>query len=195
MALAWRDEGEDERGRKRLLGEADRILDRVEELRLLEQRVVPPRLAASIQALQERLGRRPASPGTLAAAHRLVLALEGRLMMRNPRVPVTQRHEERPVGQPLIKVLQGGIRWKMLTLPPAPPTGPDAAWLELIEATVDRAHDRWAYAQEQARRAAQRGLEFGGAWARARLAWANYLELSLEAEGLRRRAAPRRART
>ena len=193
MALAWQDEAEQERSRRRLLDEADRVLDTVEELRLSDQRSVPPSLQHAIEALQLRLGRRPLTPATLGAAHRLVLALEGRLMLRNPRMAVTQRHEGRPLGQPLMKVLQGGLRWKVLTLPPAPPAGPDAAWLELLDATIERACDRWAYAQEQARRSARSRLHFEAAWARAKMAWANYWELSLEAENLRRRAESRRA--
>lgn len=191
-ALAWRDEEDRERSRKRLLGEADRILDRVEELRLIEQRAVPAGLAEAIHALQQRLGRRPSSPATLAAAHRLVLALEGRLMIRNPRMSTTRAHDERPRGQPVMKVLQGGVRWKLLTLPAPPPGGPDAAWFELLEATVERAHDRWAYALEQAKRAARGRRNAGTALAREGIAWANYLELSEEAAGLIRRATKAR---
>lgn len=194
-AVAWRDQQEDrERSRKRLLAEADGILDRVEELRLTEQRAVPVSLTEAIRALQNRLGRRPTAPATLAAAHRLVLALEGRLMTGNPRVAVTRAHEDRPRGQPVMKVLQGGVRWKLLTLPAAPPGGVDAAWLELVDATVERAHDRWAYALEQARRAARSRRQADVALARERLAWANYLDLTQEAAALTTRPASPRAR-
>jgi hypothetical protein len=190
-ALAWQQEEERERSRRRLLAEADRILDGVEERRLIEQRAVPPDLAEAIQALQRRLGRRAATPTTLAAAHRLVLALQGRLMISNPRVAATRAHEDRPRGQPLMKVVQGGVRWKLLTLPAAPAGGPDAAWAELVEATVERAHARWAYALEQARRAARSKREPIAALARERLAWTNYRELCQEAEILIRRTRAR----
>ncbi len=191
-ALAWLDEDDRERSRKDLLGEGDVILDRVEELRLLEQRAVPAGLAEAISVFQRRLGRRPSNPTTLAAAHRLVLALEGRLMIGNPRVAATRTHEDRPRGQPVVKVLQGGVRWKLLTLPAMPPGGPDAAWRELREATVARAFDRWQYALEHAGRAARGGhrADAERAVARERLAWANYWELRDEAAGLSRRAMP-----
>ncbi len=194
MALAWRDEKDFELGRKRLLGEADRILDGVEELRLADLRAVPPDLAQAIETLQQRLGRRGTAPSTLAAAHRLVLALEGRLMGANPRVPKTRAHTDRPAGQPVVRVIRGGLTWKLLTLPPAPPGGLDPSWFELVEATVDRACERWLYAQEQAIRAARDRRGAPAAIARARTAWANYWELRTEAEELSRRAARRPAR-
>ena len=190
-ALAWRDEADREESRRRLLAESDQILDRVEELRLIEQRAVTPSLAEAILLLQQRLGRRPTSPSTLAAAHRLVLALQGRLMIGNPRVATTRAHDERPRGQPVMKVIQGGVRWKLLTLPATPPTGADAAWLELVDATVDRAHQRWAYALEQARRAVRARRHVKAALAREQLAWANYWELLQEAETLTCRPAAR----
>lgn len=193
MALAW-ERQERESGRKKLLGEADGILDTVEELRLADQRAVPPNLAGAIEALQLRLGRRATSPATLAAAHRLVLALEGRLMGANPRVAATRVHTDRPAGQPLVRVLQGGLKWKLLTLPAPPTTGPSHAWLELVDATVERACERWMYAQERARRAARDRRDVPASLGRARMAWTNYWELLLEAEDLRRRVGSRPAR-
>lgn len=194
MALAWLDERDYERGRKRLLGEADALLDDVEELRLADGRAVPPQLSAAIASLQQRLGRRGMPPTTLAAAHRLVLALEGRLMAANRRVPRTRVHVDRPAGQPVVRVIRGGLTWKLLSLPAAPSTGADEGWLELLEATVDRACERWLYAQEQAVRAARDKRDAPAAWARAQTAWSNYWGLQTEAAELRRRAASRPAR-
>lgn len=193
MALAWREERDFDRGRKRLLGEADRILDSVEDLRLADGLVVPPELSQAIDHLQQRLGRRGTSPTTLAAAHRLVLALEGRLMGANPRVPKTRAHTDRPAGQPVVRVIRGGLTWKLLSLPAAPPGGATAEWLELLGDTVDRACERWLYAHEQAVRAARDRRAARPAWERARTAWANYWTLRCEAEELRRRAERRPA--
>ena len=194
MALAWEERHEREVNRRRLLGEADRILDSVEELRLVDRRSVPPALAQAIEALQLRLGRRGTSPSTLASAHRLVLALEARLMGANPRVAATRVHTGRPAGQPVVRVLQGGLRWKLLTLPAPPVTGPSDAWLELLDATVERACERWMYAQERARRAAQDRRDTLASLGRARLAWTNYWELLLEAQDLTRRAVSLQAK-
>ena len=199
MALAWLDSQDFERARKRLLGEADELLDSVEELRLADRRSVPPELARAIDTLQQRLGRRGTSPTTLAAAHRLVLALEGRLMGANPRVPKARAHADRPAGQPVVKVISGGLTWKLLALPAFPVSGAGADWLELVDATVERACERWLYAHEQLVRAARdprdrrRRRSYRAASERARAAWANYWMLSSEAEELRRRAAQRPA--
>lgn len=201
MALAWLDAQDFEHGRKRLLGEADAILDSVEELRLGDARAVPPELGRAIETLQQRLGRRGTSPTTLAAAHRLVLALEGRLMGANPRVPKARAHADRPAGQPLVKVIPGGLTWKLLALPAVPPTGAGPEWLELVEATVERACERWLYAHEQLVRAARdprdrrRRRGYRAALERSRAAWANYWMLSSEAADLRRRAARSPARS
>jgi hypothetical protein len=187
MALAWREDTEFDRGRRRLLGAADDILGELEELRLGDGRAVPRELTAAIGRLQERLGRRATSPPTLAAAHRLVLALEGRLMGANPRMPRPRAHAERPPGQPVVRVIRGGLTWKLLALPGAPAGGPDAAWQELVVATVERACERWFYAQEQAMRAARDQRGALPALIRARTAWSNYWALRCEAEDLLRR--------
>jgi len=188
MALAWLDERDFEHGRKRLLGEADRILDNVEELRLADGRAVPPELADAINRLQQRLGRRGTAPSTLSAAHRLVLALEGRLMAANRRVPRTREHIERPPGQPVVRVISGGLTWKLLTLPAAPPAGAGDDWFELLDAFVDRCCERWLYTQEQAIRAAREKRDARSALERADTAWTNYWALKTEVEDLRLRA-------
>lgn len=189
MAVALRadllDDGEKER--RRLLEEADGVLDAVEVLRLEDRTALPPSLAVAVESLQRRLGRRVAAPRTLAAAHRLVLALESRLMSSNPRAKAALAHPERGGGQPIVTLLPGGTRWKVLAMPA--PTGlPPDEWRELVDATVERAWDRWAYAQEHAVRAARAGRPFRRALRQERMAWQNYSELSREAERLRRQA-------
>src|SRR5260370_13413506 len=126
-------------------------------LRLDDRIEVPQPLRDALCSLQVRLGRTEpaAAPATLHAAHDLVFAVQQRLMAANPKHPRPNRHAGRPGGQPVITVLRDGGLWKLLTLPPPPASGPDDAWLELIECTVERAWDRWSYAQQHAVRAAQ----------------------------------------
>ena len=85
----------------------------------------------------------------------------------------------------MITVVRDGGLWKLLTLPPPFGGAPDAAWLELVECTVERAWDRWCYAQQHAVRAAQERYKPHIALAVARTAWSNYWELYLEAEAIR----------
>jgi hypothetical protein len=82
-------------------------------------------------------------------------------------------------------VRDGGL-WKLLTLPP-PGGTPDDEWLELVDCTVERAWDRWCYAQQHAVRAAQERYKPHVALAVARTAWSNYWELYVEAEEIRAR--------
>jgi hypothetical protein len=86
--------------------------------------------------------------------------------------------------------------WKLLTLP-SPPNGvSDAAWLELVECTVERAWDRWCYAQQHSTRAAREHFKAHVAAAVAEVAWANYWELLVEAERISERwRARQRVRT
>ena len=168
---------------------SDEILGRVEDLRLEESRAVPPQLRDAIADLQARLGRSepPVAPGTLQAAHDLVLALQQRLMAANPRVAQTRAHPRRGAGQPMNAPVSGAGRWKLLTMPAPPPAGVTREWLDLVDAMVERASDRWAYAQHQAVRAARDRRHPVAALARLRAAWENYWQLKLEAERLRRR--------
>ena len=84
-------------------------------------------------------------------------------------------------------------KWKVLTLPP--PTGvQDEAWLELVDSTVERAWDRWCYAQQHAIRAARVHVKPLLALAVARAAWNNYWLLCLDAERLRERVSDGRGR-
>ena len=168
--------------------ESDSLLEEVESLRLADRSDVPVALSDAIQALHARLGRtKPvvAAP-TLRAAHDLVFAVQQRLMAANPNNPRPQRHTSRPGGQPVVTVVRENRLWKLLTLPPQ--TGLDEQeWLELVEHTVERAWDRWCYAQQHAVRAAREQRRPELALAVARTAWSNYWELSQEAASLKER--------
>lgn len=172
-----------------LLAESDALLDEVETLRLHDESEAPPRLKEAIRALQLRLGRRnpPVPPATLDAAHDLVFAVQQRLMAANPRNPRPNRHVGRPSGQPVMTVIRDDKKWKVLTLPPPSSSGEDADWIELVEETVERAWDRWCYAQQQAVRAARERFKPLVAVAVANAAWANYWELVQEAERIKER--------
>jgi hypothetical protein len=177
-------------GRRRsLMTESDSLLDDVERLRLDDRLDLPDTLRDAIRALQVRLGRADSAvaPATLHAAHDLVFAVQQRLMAANPKHPRPNRHAGRPGGQPVITVVRDGGLWKLLTLPPPPVGGADEAWLELVDSTVERAWDRWCYAQQHAVRAAQEGYKPQVALAVARTAWANYWDLYIEADEIRGR--------
>ena len=171
--------------RRRLLEESDQLLDEVEELRLRDRRRVPTRLSSAIERLQLKAGRGDASiaPASLRTAHELVLSVQYRLMSGNPRNRLTGIHLGRGAGQATVHVLAGGGSWKHLVLPGLGQAGPDD-WHALVEATLERALDRWAYAQHHAAQAARDRSGAKQALARARTAWSNYWELREEAERL-----------
>ena len=173
--------------RRSLLAESDSILDEVEALRLEDRMEAPHALREAIRALQVRLGRSdpPLPPATLHAAHDLVFAVQQRLMAANPNHPRPNRHAGRPGGQPVVTVVREDRLWKLLTLPPPPNGAAEEDWLELVECTVERAWDRWCYAQQHAVRAAREHFKPHLAVAVARTAWSNYWELHQEAEGIR----------
>ena len=177
--------------RRFLLAESDLLLDEVESLRLLDAAEAPPRLRAAIRRLQIRLGRRnpPVGPATLSAAHDLVFAVQQRLMAMNPKNPRPARHAGRASGQPLMTLVREDRRWKVITLPPPPISGEDAEWIELVECTVERAWDRWCYAQHQAVRAARIRIKPMVALAVARAAWNNYWMLFEDAGRIKARLA------
>jgi hypothetical protein len=181
--------------RRILLAESDLLLEDVETRRLRDEVEAPTRLRDAIRALQIRLGRRhpQVAPATLEAAHDLVFAVQQRLMAANPRIPRPNRHAGRPSGQPLITVVREDRKWKVLTLPPPSISGEDAEWIELVECTVERAWDRWCYAQQQAVRAARERYKPHVAVAVAQAAWSNYWELLQEAELIKSRLRGRRA--
>jgi len=172
--------------RRRLLEQSDRLLDRVEQLRLMEQGSVPPTLAAAVRALQLRLGQvDPARPRTVRAAQNLVFAVQQRLMAANPRSPQPRSHPGRAAGSPRVARLPAGGCWKLLSLPPRGAGQGDEDWRELVALTVTRALDRWSWAQGRAVGAARdRRGEAPRLVTRARVAWANYWELRCEAEAL-----------
>jgi hypothetical protein len=175
--------------RRSLLAESDSLLDDVEALHLSDQTEAPPPLREAIRALQIRLGRHdpPLAPATLHAAHDLVFAVQQRLMAANPNNPRPNRHVGRPAGQPVMTLVRDDRRWKLLTLPPPPNNANEKEWLELVESTVERAWDRWCYAQQHAVRAARANFKPQVALAVARTAWSNYWELYVEAERIRAR--------
>ena len=178
-----------ERQRRLLLAESDNLLDDVETLRLHDANEAPQRLREAIRALQIRLGRRnpPVPAGTLDAAHELVFAVQQRLMAANPHNPRPLRHLGRPSGQPIFTIVRDDRRWKVLTLPPPTSNGEDADWIELVESTVERAWDRWCYAQQQAVRAAKVRTHAHLAVAVAAAAWDNYWTLVQDAERIKSR--------
>jgi hypothetical protein len=180
--------------RRSLLAESDVLLEDVETLRLQDRTEAPARLREAIRALQIRLGRRnpPVPPATLHAAHDLVFAVQQRLMAANPNHPHPNRHVGRPSGQPVVTVVREDRVWKVLTLPSPPNGATDAEWLELVDCTVERAWDRWCYAQQHAMRAAREHFKAEVAVAVARAAWANFWELLEEAEGISERLRGRR---
>jgi len=177
--------------RRALLLESDLLLDNVESLRLDEVGEAPLSLREAIRALQTRLGRRnpPLPPATIDAAHDLVFAVQQRLMAANPKNPRPARHAGRASGQPVMTLVRENQRWKVLTLPPPPISGVDAEWLELVEATVERAWDRWCYAQQQAIRAARVHVKPYVALAVARTAWNNYWMLVEDGQRIKERLA------
>ncbi len=186
--------------RKNLMQESDRLLDEVETLRLADEEEAPLTLREAIQSLQIRLGRTdpPLPSSTLHTAHDLVFAVQQRLMAANPHHPRPNRHLGRPGGQPVMARVHDQKLWKLLTLPPPPNAVPDADWIELVESTVERAWDRWCYAQQHAVRAARAKNRAGVALAVARIAWSNYWELDQEAKAIKRRLSalqPTRAGT
>jgi hypothetical protein len=176
-----------DRHRRALLASSDLLLDRLEELRLADRVDTPPALRDAVQALQLRLGdtERSANPRTLRAAHELVLTVQERLLSLNPHRPVPRRaHPARAAGAPAVSRLSGGARWKVLALPPRPPGELDPDWLESIRLTVERAFDRWCWAQHHAIRAAQNDDDAATALRLARAAWDDYWRLLQEAERL-----------
>ena len=200
MALATRviDEDEPEESRRRfLLAESDRLLDQVETLRLMDREDTPHSLREAIRMLQVRLGRKdpPVPPATLHAAHDLVFAVQQRLMAANPKHPRPNRHRGRAEGQPMVTRVYDGRLWKVLALPTPPNGSPDGEWLDLVDATVERAWDRWCYAQQHAVRAARSRHQPRTALAVSRIAWANYWELGEEARRIRSRLGARASST
>ena len=199
MALATRvieDEEPEESRRRFLMAESDRLLEEVETLRLMDEEDAPHSLREAIRMLQVRLGRKdpPLPPATLHAAHDLVFAVQQRLMAANPNHPRPNRHRGRAEGQPIVTRVYDGRLWKVLTLPSPPNDSADDEWLDLVDATVERAWDRWCYAQQQALRAARVRMHAHLAVAVAAVAWDNYWTLLQDAERIKGRITGARGR-
>jgi hypothetical protein len=172
--------------RRRLLAESDDLLERVELLRLQDQRVVPVALRHAILGLHARAGCVEQAPLRLSVrfAQELIFTVQQRLMAANPRRPSARAHLGRGAGIPTRRGLGPGIAWKLLVLPPPPSLGDEPCWLEMVDLTVERALDRWAYAQHHALRAVRNREDAAAAVARVRTAWSNYWELREEAARL-----------
>jgi hypothetical protein len=171
--------------RRELLRHSDELLEDVELLRLGDQQRVPDPLGSAIERLQVEAGRGEASiaPATLRSAHELVLSVQYRLMSGNPRNRMTGTHLGRGAGQATVRALAGGGTWKHLVLPAICPVG-TPQWRSLVDATLERALDRWSYTQHHAAQAAGDRSGAKQALARSRVAWTNYWELREEAERL-----------
>jgi hypothetical protein len=74
-----------------------------------------------------------------------------------------------------------------------PPLSP-ANWIELVDSTVERAWDRWCYAQQHAVRAARERFRAQVAVAVASAAWTNYWQLLQESERIKERLSLRPGR-
>jgi hypothetical protein len=196
MAVATASEEVIEARRRSLLAESDLLLEDVESLRLDDKDEASPQLREAIRALQVRLGRRnpPLEPATLEAAYELVFAVQQRLMAANPRIPRPNRHARRQSGEPMVTVVREGKTWKVLTLPPPSTSEEEADWIDLVDATVERAWDRWCYAQQQAVRAARERFRPLVAIAVASTAWSNYWELLQDSERIKERLRTGRGR-
>lgn len=186
LALREVDPRAAERQRRDLLHASDDLLGEIELLRLHGRRELPDPLRRALWALQLHAGRAdPVLPTSVRSAHNLLFGLQQRLMAANPRRPDSGAHPGRPAGMPAITPIRPGIEWKLLVLPPGGGAGREPAWLELIESTVERAFDRWAYANFHARRAVKTQKNVAAALAIMRVAWNNYWDLSSEAAHIR----------
>ena len=191
LRLEWEADDDPDGRRRHLLAVSDGLLDEVEAIRLRDRRRVPQRLQEDIRSFQIDLGRPrpPVVPTTARAAHDLILNLQVRLLAANPRSDTPRSHHGRAAGQPVITIVQDSATWKVLALPPASACSDRGGWLELVAATVERAADRWEWAQHHARAAARMRRGSSDALAMAAAAWTNYWELHLEQERILARVA------
>jgi predicted RNA-binding protein with PIN domain len=94
----------------------------------------------------------------------------------------------------MVTVVRDNRTWKVLTLPPPSISGEETDWIELVDSTVERAWDRWCYAQQHAVRAARERFRAQVAVAVAGAAWSNYWDLLQESELIKERLSARRGR-
>jgi hypothetical protein len=177
-----------EAARRRNLALSDELLNEIEELRLVDQQRLPSLLHGRIQSLHLAvIGKNSdRTLKNLSAAHDLVLAVQHPLMAANPRISMSSPQGQRAPGQPFTVTTSVGGSWKLLTLPAVSDAGLTDEWFALVVATLERAWDRWAYAQHHAVVAARRHSRYARqAVARAVIAWSNYWQLLEEADRLR----------
>jgi hypothetical protein len=124
---------------------------------------------------------------TCAAAHDFVFALQETLLAANPRNHSDRRRSTyRAPGQPVTVMTPTGGTWKILSLPAEPTAGLTEEWFVLATATIERAYERWAYAQHHAIAAARRRSRHSRqAVAQALVAWSNYWQLLSDVDRLR----------
>lgn len=170
-----------ERHRRELLATSDRLLAEIEEVRLARSHELPPLLRRRVRNLLVAMGHAErAVPPSVRGVHHLLFAIQQRLMAANPRRPSSAAVLGRPAGMPAVSPIRPGLAWKVLGLPADPGAGRESPWFAMIEATVERAFDRWAYAHHHALRAARRRERVSAALALERVAWNNYWQLSEE---------------
>lgn len=181
-----------DRHRRELLATSDRLLGEIEELRLARSNELPPLLRRRIRNLLVTMGQAERGvPPSVRGAHHLLFAIQQRLMAANPRRPSIAAVLGRPAGMPAVSPIRPGLTWKLLGLPADPGSGREGQWLAMIDATVERAFDRWAYAHHHALRTVRRHEPATAALAVDRVAWNNYWQLSQESARIRRaRAGP-----
>jgi hypothetical protein len=118
-------------------------------------------------------------------AHDAVLSPQAPLLLRNPRCPRPPSYPRRGAGQPTRLTKGSATSRKALALPSVLADGIDDAWLELALVTVERAFDRWAWAQHHAARTAFKHQDVRQAVVLLLAAWSNYWQLAEELDRLR----------
>ena len=185
---ALADSGDPEANRRSRLAVSDELLDEIEELNLLDRRALPQQVRNRITALHFAItgARSESKLKTCVAAHDFVLGLQEPLMAGNPRTSAARPSGHRRPGQPITVRMPVGGSWKLLSLPAEPDGGFTEDWFVQAALTIERAWERWAYAQHHAVAAARRRSRTARqAAARAILAWSNYWQLLEEADRLR----------
>jgi hypothetical protein len=175
--------------RRTTLQSSDLLLDEIERLRLIDRTYLPSPLRDRIRALHAAVTgfATQSKLKTCRAAHDLVLALQEPLLAANPRNTVTRpRTTHRAPGQPITVTTSFSGTWKLLSLPPEPAGGLTQEWFAAAVATIERAWDRWSYAQHHAIAASRRrSRQSRQAIGQAMVAWSNYWQLLDEVDRLR----------
>lgn len=168
---------------------SDLLLDEIERLRLVDETYLPSPLRDRIRSLHAAVTgfRTDAKLKTCRAAHDFVFTLQELLLAANPRNSGDRRRTTHRVpGQPITVTTSVGGTWKLLALPPEPAEGLTEDWFAVAVATIERAWERWSYAQHHAIASARlRSRHSRQAVARATVAWSNYWQLLDEVDRLR----------